>query len=169
MDTKAVILLKDTQGEKAGKRKGLLKSTPSLRTVCRGELLLCKDGETAHNFKVASDPSLTLHCTKDDVTPLSDYQFRLLEPIISREARYNSFQKGILGWASELKKDDYAYIVLLTNLIQEQKVLVAIRYIGSLQNKPGIWFGAEIMVCIRYYSKTTNCSIFTVFQFSTGS
>ena len=159
MDAETVLLLKDAQGARSGKKKGLLKLTPSLGTVCRGELLLkdkvtqYKDGETAHNFKAASDPSVTLRCTEDDVAPLSSNQFHLLKPIKSREACYNAFQKGLLDWASKLKKDDLAYVILLTNLVQEQYVLVVIRYIGSLQTEPGIWFGVEIVVCevVSYY------------------
>ena len=89
MASEAAILLKDLQGEKSGR---ILKTNAKL--VCRGELLLLlprvkviprKDGKPAHNYQLASDAAVTLYCPEDDIAPLADYEYHLLEAVkISR-------------------------------------------------------------------------------------
>ena len=93
MTTEAVIVLRDVQGEKSiGKIGGFFKS--SGKTVCRGELLIPlprvkvippKYGGNAHNYHLASDPSVTLFCTEDDVAPLADYEYNLMVSVPPRK------------------------------------------------------------------------------------
>ena len=120
MAAEAAILLRDVQGKKGGRMAGLLKS--SSKSVRHGELLLPppriiviprKDGKLAHNYQLASDPSVTLYGSEDDVASLSEDEFRLLVGIKSREARYEVFQNEMLDWGSKLKLETYVYVCLL--------------------------------------------------------
>ena len=157
MAAEAAFLLKDIQGEKSlGKIAGLWRSNSKL--VCRGELLLTiprvkitprKDGKSAHNYQLASDPAVTLFCTEDDVAPISDYEYHLLTGVKSREARYAVFQKDILDWGSKLKVEDFVYVALPSkSLVPNQCAVSVIKYIGPLQNEQGMQFGVEIQVSI---------------------
>ena len=151
----AAILLKDVQGEKSGgKIGGFFK--PSTKAVCRGELLLLlpgvkviprKDGKPAHNFQLATDPSVTLFCPEDDVAPLSDYEYHLMEAIKSREARFDVFRKDILDWGSKLKEGTFVYVALPSKTpVSNQRAVSVIKYVGPLPNERGIQFGVEIQV-----------------------
>ena len=157
------ILLKDVHGERSqGRIAGLLRS--GVKLVCRGELLLTlpkikviprKDGKPAHNYQLVSDPAVTLYCTEDDVAPLSDYEYNLMDAIKSREARYEVFQKEILDWGSELRIGTYVYATLPSKaLVFNQRAVSVIRYIGPLPSERGIQFGVEIIVslCGKQYT-----------------
>ena len=154
----AAMLLKDVQGEKNhGKIAGLWKS--SSKTLCRGELILLlprvkviprKDGKPAHNYQLVSDPSITLYCDDfSDLAPLSDYEYRIMVAIRSREARYEVFQKDILDWGTKLKKEIFVHATLPSkDPISYQRAVSKIKYIGPLPNEHGIWFGVEITVSL---------------------
>ena len=158
MAAEGAILLKDIQGEKShGRIVGLLKS--GAKAVYRGELLLTlprvkviprRDGKPAHNYQLANDPTVTLFCTEDDVAPLSDYEYHLMEAIKLRETRYDVFQKEILDWGSKLKQGTYVYATLLPSktLVSSQHAVSVIKYIGPLPNERGVQFGVEIFVSI---------------------
>ena len=147
---------RDFQGEKSlGKIGSLFKS--STKAVYRGELLLRlprvkvtprrKDGKPAHNYQIADDPSVTLFCTEDDVAPMSDYEYHLMEAITSREARFHVFCKDILDWGSKLKEGTFVYMTLPSKTpVSSQRAVSVIRYIGPLPNERGIQFGVEIEV-----------------------
>ena len=155
MAAEAAILLKDIQGEKnVGRIAGLLKS--GSKAVYRGELLLTlprvkvvprKDGKNAHNYQLASDPSVTLFCTEDDVAPVSDYEYHLMEAIKSREDRFDVFRKDILDWGSKLKEGTFVYVTLPSKTpLSNQRAVSVIKYAGPLPNERGIQFGVEIQV-----------------------
>ena len=171
-DHEAAILLKDIRRENS-----LGNFWKSSKVVRHGELLHDlyprvkaiprKDGKLAHNYQLASDPSVTLFCTEDDVAPLNDYEYKLLVAIKSREARYDYeykllvaiksrearydvFQKKILDWGSQLKVGDDASVILPGVVLNQTSVLSTIKYIGQLSNDQGIQFGIEIMVSMHY-------------------
>ena len=155
MAAEAAFLLKDIQGEKSsGKIGGLFRS--NFKLVCRGELLLTilrvkvvprKDGKNAHNYQLASDPTVAVFCTEDDVAPISDYEYHLMAAIKSREARYEVFQKDILDWGSKLKEGNFVYVTLPSRTpVSNQRAVSVIRYVGPLPNEHGIQFGVEIQV-----------------------
>ena len=149
MANEAVILLKDIQGEKGVHSSVTEPSTKSV-PVCRGELLLgttipARDGRL--NYHLARDPSITLYCTEDDVAPLSDYDYKLVIAVKTRESRYGLFQKDILDWGSNLKEGDLVYVALPSKCpAPSQHVVAVIRYIGPLPNEEGVQFGVEIQV-----------------------
>lgn len=151
--SEAVILLKDIQGEKLnlGILEGLFKS--NVRPVHRGELLVAlpeakitkrKDGKPAHNYHLANDQYVTLFCTEHDVAPLSDYEYRLMVAIKSREARYEVFLKDILDWGSKLKIGNCVFVTLPS--VSNKSTLSMIKYIGPLPKEHGIQLGVEILV-----------------------
>ena len=155
--SEAAILLKDVQGEKSqGKIGGLFKS--SVKPVYRGELLLLlprvkvvprKDGKSAHNYQLASDPSVTLFSPGDDVAPLSDYEYNLMVAIKSREARFEVFWKDLLDWGSKLKEGTFVYATLPSKSpVSNQRAVSMIRYVGPLPKEDGILFGVEIQVSV---------------------
>lgn len=156
--SKAALLLKDFQEEKnLGILGGLFKSSKSAtETVHRGELLHSlprakvtarKDGRPAHNYQLANDPSVTLFCPDDDVALLNDYEYNLMIPIKSREARLEVHQKEILNWGSRLKKGTLVYVALPSrSLVSNQRAVAVIRYIGPLPKEEGVQFGVEIQV-----------------------
>ena len=154
MASEAAILLKDTQGEKSG-RIQILKAN-STKLICRGELLLTisrdkiiprKDGKHAHNYYHANDTAVTLFCSEDDVAPLGDYEYRLMEAVKSREARYDVFLKASLDWGSKLKAGMYVNATLPSKSpVPNQPAVSRIEYVGPLPNVPGIQFGVQIMV-----------------------
>ena len=151
----AVILLKDIQGEKnLGILEGLFKS--NARPVHRGELLLSlprakviprKDGKPPLNYRLANDPYVTLFCTEDDVAPLSDHEYHLMEAVKSREAGFKAFQNGLLDWGSKLMEGTVVYVTLPSKSpVSNQHAISIIRYIGPLPNEHGVKFGVEIWV-----------------------
>ena len=150
MASEAAILLKDIQGEK----RGWLKSIAKL--ISRGELLLTisrdkviprKDGKPPHNYYHANDPAVTLFCTEDDVAPLGDYEYRLMEAVKSREARYDVFVKDVLDWGSKLKPGMFVNATLPSESpVPNQATVSRVGYVGPLPNERGIRFGVEIMV-----------------------
>ena len=155
MAREAAILLKDVQGEKIlGKIAGLQRI--SSKVLCRGELLLTlprvkvvprKDGKPAHNYQIASDPAVTLFCIEEDMAPLSDYEYHLMEAVKSREARYYLLQKDLLDWGSKLKIGTFVYVALPSKSpVSNQCAVSVIKYIGPLPNEHGIQFGVEIQV-----------------------
>ena len=160
MATEAALLLKDVQGEKThGKIAGLWKS--SSKIVYRGELILLlprvkviprKDGKPAHNYQLASDPSLTLFCSEQDLAPMSDYEYHLMVAVKSREARFDFFQKDFLDWGSKLKTETVVYVALPSRagLLPNQRAVAIIRYIGHLPGENGVQFGVELTVSILH-------------------
>ena len=149
MASEAAILLKDIQGEK----RGWLKSIAKL--ICRGELLLTisrdkiiprKDGKPAHNYYLANDAAVTLYSTEDNVAPLSDYEFHLMEAVKSREDRHDVFANDILDWGSKLKPGTFVNVTMPSKSLYNQLAISRIEYVGPLPNERGIQFGVQIMV-----------------------
>lgn len=152
MASEAAILLKDVQWE----RRSKILWTKSVKAIVRGELLILlprdkvvprKDGSPAHNYQLASDPAVTLYCPEDDVAPLSDYEYNLMNAIKSQGDRYEVFQKDLLDWGSKLKVGDFVYATLPSNSpLSDKKTVSRIEYIGPLPNEDGVQFGVEITV-----------------------
>jgi len=94
--------------------------------------------------------SVSLFCKDDgnDIAPLGDYEFYLLEGIKSRSVRYDVFISfDELEWGSTLKRGDMVYVGLpaLTSAPTPYAAAV-IRYVGGLEKEPGMQFGVEITV-----------------------
>ena len=167
------ILLQDSRGEKAdtsivGTVKnlvGLAGRKSSSVVVVRGELLVPipgdeitprSDGLKPHNYRLKRDPTVSLYCKDDgnDIAPLGEYEFWLLEGIKSQTTRYDVFisASNMLDWGSKLKPGDVVYVGMPSqHTAPVQYAAAIIRYVGGLKTEPGIQFGVEITVSLELH------------------
>ena len=156
------ILLQDSHGKKTdtslvGAVKNLVGTgrKSSSVVVVRGELLVPipgdeitpkKDGQKPHNYHLKRDQTVSLYCKDDDIAPLGEYEYLLLEGIKSPTARFDVFSNQ-LDWGSNLKTGDAVYVGLPSqHTVPVQYAAAVIRYVGGLKGKTGIQFGIEITV-----------------------
>ena len=154
------LLLRDVWGEKAAtstfaKALGL----KSEQNISKGTLLSSfipnkkqvprQDGNPTHNYQVyKNDVITTMFCSEQDVAPLSNYEFQLLNGIKSPGARFEVFVNGVLEWGSKLKKDDIVSLCVPHLTFRNLSVCsAAVRWIGILPTEDGIKFGVELIVC----------------------
>ena len=159
------ILLFDSHGEKTTTSLvktlgGLISRKPTSVVVVRGELLVSipgneisprNDGPKPHNYRLKRDLSVSLFCKDngDDIAPLGDYEFLLLQGIRSQSARYEVFisRDDMLEWGSKLKLGDRVYVGIPAPTTSPlQYAAAVIRYVGGLELEPGLHFGVEIMM-----------------------
>ena len=157
--TNGALLLRDVWGEKAAtstfaKALGL----KSEQNVSKGTLLSSfipnkkqvprQDGNPTHNYQVYKNDVISMFCSEQDVAPLSNYEFQLLNGIKSPGARFEVFVNGVLEWGSKLKKDDIVSLCVPHLTFRNLSVCsAAVRWIGILPSEDGIKFGVEILVC----------------------
>ena len=155
---KGAILLKDLVGEKSESAlAGVFRKVTgrsSAVNVLRGELVEPisgeeltprSEGQRPYNYRVRKDPAVLLYCHEQDIAPLGDKEFLLLEAIQTPAARYELFVSGEqLDWGYNLKPGDTVY-VSIPGLINRRAAAV-IRSVGGLHPEPGLNFGIEIMV-----------------------
>ena len=157
---KGALLLQDVWGEKANStitkiiglgKKGsvnVLKGT-LLCSIPDKEQVPRQDGKPAHNYRVYKNDVVTLFCSEQEVAPLTNNEFHLLNAIKSPGARFEVFVNGVADWGSKLKLNDMVYVTLPSKqAIGNQRVRAAVRWIGVLPNEDGIKFGVEITVCV---------------------
>ena len=158
---KGAILLKDLVGEKTESvLVGVLKKftgKSSTVNVLRGELVEPisgdeltprSEGQRPYNYRVKKDPAVLLYCNAQDIAPLGDKEFLLLEAIQTPAARYELFVSGEkLDWGYNLNPGDTVYVSIpgLT-VFPNQRAAAAIRSVGGLHPEPGLKFGIEIIV-----------------------
>ena len=158
---KGAILLKDHVGEKSESTLGMLKRVvtgkSAVMNVLRGELVEPipgdelaprSEGQKPYNFHWKKDPAVLLYCHEQDIAPLSDKEFLLLEAIQIPAARYEVFISGEkLDWGCNLKPGDTVYVSIpgLT-VFPTWRAAAVIRYVGGLPPMSGLMFGIEIMV-----------------------
>ena len=149
MDTKeTAVLLKDIQGEKTSMLVKMGLKGPTPKTVYRGELLLRgKETESDLRYRLVADPGVIIHCSANDVAPLSQYEFELLEAIKSPDACYHVLLCDLLDWATDLRIDSDVFVTLPSHrAIPNQRALATVKYIGPLPKETGVQFGVEIVV-----------------------
>ena len=159
------ILLHDKVGEKTSSGfAGLVKRSTTVN-VLRGELLVPvpgdeivtrNDGEKPHNYRVKKKEAITMYCDPvNDVAPLGNYEFLLLEGIQSRDARYEVFLSGDkIDWGQTLKSGSDVYVIVPGTTFSSAAVptqgapraAAKVRYVGGSGTEPGIMFGVEITV-----------------------
>ena len=163
----SAILLQDSCGEKPDTSiystvkaiYGFGARKQSSVVVVRGELLVPiprdeitprNDGQKPHNYHLKRDPTVSLYCKDDgnDIAPLGEYEYWLLEGIKSQTTRYEVFiSPNMLDWGSKLKPGDAVYVGLPTqHTVPVQYAAAVIRYVGGVKGEPGIHFGVEITV-----------------------
>jgi len=164
---KGFILLKDKVGEKSESMLGglvrrVVGKQPTTN-VLKGELLEQIPGDAIvprpegqsyqkpYNYHLVKDPAVAVHCNENDIAPLSDKEFLLLQAVQSQGARYEVFIAGNkLEWGCGLKRGDPVYVsVPGLTVIPNKRAAAAIRYVGGLPPDSGLMFGIEITVSNR--------------------
>ena len=151
---KGALLLSDTWGEKEGswplkKRKEHCVMKGALLFALRDKDIAPRnDGKPSHNFCVYRNDDITLFCPEEDVSPLTNYEFKLLCGMKTNIARFQAFVDGILEWGSKLKVNDVVYVALPSQqaLPNRMRGQAEVRWIGELPSEEGIKFGLEITV-----------------------
>ena len=161
---KGALLLQDVWGEKANSTMTKIFSLGKIGSVSdhlvlKG-ILLCSipdkeqvprhDEKPAHNYRVYKNDMVTLFCSEQEVAPLTNKEFELLNGIKSSRARYEVFLNGVLDWSLRLIPNDMVYVILPSKQsIGNIRVRAVVRWIGVLPNEDGIHFGVEIMVRVN--------------------
>ena len=161
---KGFILLKDKVGEKSesiwgGIVRRVVGRQPTTN-ILKGELLEQIPGDALvprtegqnvlkpYNYRLVKDPAVAVYCSENDIAPLSDKEFLLLEAIQSVSARYEVFIVGNkVEWGCGLKPGDPVYVSIPgATVTPNQRAAAVIRYIGGQPPDPGLMFGIEITV-----------------------
>ena len=147
------MLLKDVQGIKksTGALKKLMRGvTPHQNiNIPRGELMVAKQDDPSFNFQLWSDPSVLFYSGEDNVVPLTQNEFLLMEGIRKPSDRLEAFigNKQELGEALGVGSQVYVNIPgpnLSVAVVERARGVV--HYKGRVGDLPGILFGVEIMV-----------------------
>ncbi len=147
------ILLKDIQGIK--RNTGALKKFMHGRTpyqniyVLRGELMVAKQNDLSFNYQLWSDPNVLFYSTEDNVAPLSENEFLLLEGIRKPNDRLEVFNGDKLELGESLGVGAQVYVNIPGPSLSMAKVECTrgvVHYKGRVGDIPGILFGVEILV-----------------------
>ena len=149
------IVLFDTAGRKYdGAVKSAIKKyfpgvTPHSQTnVLAGELVTDYwQADQRFNYRVYNDPNILLYCEDDNVSPLGEEDFLLLEAVSRPADRIEAFRHQ-LEFGMALKEGSSATVSLpVANLSAPTRVRAVVHYKGKVGNQPGTLFGVEILVC----------------------
>ena len=157
---KGAILLRDLVGEKSESvLVGVFKKVAgrsSAVNILRGELLEHipgeeltprGEGQRPYNYRVKKDPAVLLYCHEQDIAPLGDKEFLLLEAIQTPSVQYEVFVSAEkLDWGCNLNPGDTVYVSIPGLTLLPQRAAAVIRFIGGLHPEPGLKFGIEIKV-----------------------
>ena len=152
----AYVLLKDVEAMKqsSGFKKMIGVGKFSVVNVHRGELLIqvpknerqqCGDGPLL-NYCLFKDPNILLYSGEENVSPLGEHDFKLLEAITSTNDRYHVFSHpDKLYWGASLRQGSRVFVKIPYTQIVAAAI---IRCKGSIESLPGINFGVEITVSV---------------------
>ena len=152
----AYVLMKDVQAVKqsSGFKKMIGLREFSVVNVHRGELLIqipenerqqCGDGPLL-NYRLFKDPNILLYSGEENVSPLGEHDFQLLEAIASTNDRFTVFSHpDKLDWGASLRKGSRVFVKIPNTQIVASAV---IRCKGPVEGLPGISFGVEITVSV---------------------
>ena len=170
-DRVAYFLMRDVEAVKlsSGLKKYVEKF--STVTVLRGELLIqipenerqqCGDGPLL-NFRLFKDPNILLYSGEENVSPLGEDDFKLLEAIASTYDRYAVFSSlNKLSWGANLRRGSRVYVKMHIPPNNHISAEAIVRYRGDVEGLPGRNFGVEITVSesilpIYMYVDTSPC------------
>ena len=116
------LLMGDKAGEKYSVQYGGLYKRTTTVNVHRGELLITipgseiitrNDGQRPHNYRVKKDQTISLYCSEQEVSPLGNYEFLLLETVSSNNIRFSMFLTGnVLDWGQTLKPGSDVFVTV---------------------------------------------------------
>ena len=98
--------------------------------------------EPQHNFRQLTDPETTFFASVEDVTPLTESEALFLQAVESYSARTQMYISNTLQLVTTLKEGDIVSVQMEKGVANGK-----ISHIGVYQNKPGIYFGVELLVC----------------------
>ncbi len=137
------------QRESAGGtlKRILQELTPSQKStyVLCGELMITNPNDPKY-YQLWRDPTVIFTAMEDDVFPLNQEEFLLMEGIDKSSDRMDVLKRK-LEWGVDLKIGSTAYVKL-----KEAHVECVIRYKGRVGKMPGTQFGVEIIVRRLHFS-----------------
>ena len=125
--------------------------------VLKGELLVQESQDGNHQshamYSLALDKTKKVSCCNSDVAPLSEVDYEWLAAIGKPVDRFQVYsQQEKLDAVKRLEVDDKVWVSLPNNdgaqfqLVGSSCCQASVRYIGPIQDMPGRWVGAELMV-----------------------
>ena len=152
--TVGYILLKDSRGtSKSIVKKYLPGANPYTEViVLRGELVTVKQSSSSEskcNYQLRRDPSVYVYSAIEDIAPLNQQEFLLMEGIEKPADRMEAFNNGKLDWGINLKQGFEVYVTL--NSPNAQYTTAVVHFKGEVGNVPGIQFGVELLVSIYLF------------------
>ena len=105
-------------------------------------------GHTPHNYRLYTEPNVTLYAQPTDVPPLYGAELDYLLAVRPPSVRYREYLSSEnLKEKMELKVGDIVIFKWhITKDAPESYVNGKIRYLGKLREHDGIYFGIEILV-----------------------
>ncbi len=147
------ILLKDLQGIKkiTGALKKLVhRGTPHQNiNIPRGELMIAQQDDPSFNYQLWSDPNVLFYSMEDNLAPLTQNEFLLLEGIRKPSDRLEAFNSNKLELDYALVVGSHVYINIPgpnLSVAEVERPRGVVHYKGRVGDLPGILFGVEIMV-----------------------
>ena len=152
MEVVGAILLKDSPAYKFdhGLKKKLFGGGPQHVTVLRGELLMGVDGSNHYNYMLSHEENTCLFCDENDIAPLNNEEFLLLEAIKKPFDRLEAFRSNKLEWAAKLKAG--VSVDVRTggdNISHPEYARGVVHFKGMLKEQNGVYFGVEILVSLK--------------------
>ena len=130
---------------KSAIKKFIGSATQSPVNVLCGELLVGHDNHDYFNYKLSRDTNVLLFCDNNDIAPLNNEEFLLLEAIKKPSDRLTAFETK-LELGSSLEVGSAVCITVEENLGVEKYVRAVVHYKGRVGSLPGVNFGVEILV-----------------------
>ena len=146
MEAAGYILLRDSRGLAKSALKKLISAVPYSEVfILRGELVTIKQSSSSETkYQLHRDPNVYVNCTIEDIAPLNQQEFLLMEGIEKPADRVEVFNDEKLDWGSTLKQGYEVYVIL--NLNSTQYASTVVHYKGVIGSVPGIQFGVEHLV-----------------------
>ena len=150
------LLMKEKHGVGKPAQEG---DNPWECTIYRGELVVeisekdrLPNQQDKHpdNYRLYSDPDITLYAAPLEVTPLSKDELKYLIAVQPPSVRIQQFlNEKKLKEIMEIKKGDMVMFKFKIEQTAPDSIIRGkVQYIGHLDEKDGIYFGIEIMVSI---------------------
>ena len=144
MEAAGYILLRDSWGLTKSALKKIIPAVPySEVNILRGELITVKQSSSSETkYQLHRDPNVYVKCINEDIAPLNQQEFLLMEGIEKPADRTEVFNKEKLDWGITLEQGAPIYVILC----YAQYARAVMHYKGFIGNVPGIRFGVEILV-----------------------
>ncbi len=120
----------------------------NINILC-GELMIAKQDDPSFNYQLWGDPNALFYSMEDNVAPLTQNEFLLLEGIQKPSDRLEAFNGNKLELGEALCVCSQVYINLPgpnLSVAAAERARGVVHHKGRVGDLPGILFGVEIMV-----------------------